>query len=324
MSVIRCIHAVKAHLRILFTLVFLPLPVHAFMEFSGATAPQLSLANEPDEVINYQFTVTFRAYCNSGCTGQDYRIALSDNDPGPAQSPSNNVPESFVVTNLQQYATSASFQQGGDSATIPLGNWTPENILATTTNSAVTGTGTLVLSRSALMALGTGNHELRFWVAGEDTYGTRHYDVQEVVINVVVPTQVKISGLDDVLVTTDNSTQRWYRKDMPFCVHVAGATADQRQFAIAFDSKNASGSPFQLESGAGNGITYNLRFRTNSESWRNIFSDGELPQSFTGHIDEECNFGTNSTIRVRVVRGEADAASSGTYQDTMTLTVRAL
>ena len=324
MSVISTIHALRVNLRLLLSLVFLPMSAHAFIEFTGANAPDLLLANEPGETISYQFTVTFRAYCNSGCTGQDYRIALSDNDPGPAQSPSTSVPESFVVTNLQQYVTSASFQQGGDSATIPLGAWTPENILATTTNSAVTGTGTLQLSRSALIALGTGTHELRFWVAGEDTYGTRHYDVQEVVVSVVVPTLVKISGLEDVLVTTDNSTQRWYRKDMQFCVHVAGATADQRQFAIAFDSKNTSGSAFQLESGAGNGITYNLRFRTSSEGWRNIFSDGELSQSFTGHIDEDCNFGTNSTIRVRVVRSEADAASSGTYQDTMTLTVRAL
>ncbi|WP_422410945.1 hypothetical protein [Endozoicomonas sp. ALB122] len=298
----------------------------AFFDFSGYVADPLNVSSG-NVNPTYTFTVSFSAYCRSGCVGQDYRLALSDSDPG-SQSPSSNVPDSYQADELTEFLVSAQYSQLGNQGSLVPGEWThsesSSSFFETTTNGSVTGSFTFTFNQSRLQQLEAGTYDFSFYIAGEDMYQTRHLDSILVTIPIVVPELVQISGLEDVALDTNDLSGN--NLDAQFGVCVFSNTGG---VSIDFDSSSNSGGNFMLSKqgqcvNSSDCVDYRMRVRTSSQDWRNYRRQGQRPNKvWTASAQQDCGGQDNMTLLVRINQGALNNIDSGVYSDTMTVTVRA-
>ncbi len=298
----------------------------AFFEFSGYVADPLNVTSG-NANPTYNFTVSFRAYCDSGCEGQDYRLALSDSDPG-SQSPSSNVPDSYQADELSEFLISAQYSQNGNQGSLVPGEWThsdsSSSFYQTTTNGTVTGSFTFTFNQNRLLQLEAGTYDFSFYIAGEDMYNTRHLDSILVTIPIVVPEFVQISGLEDVALDANDLSGNNLDADFGACVF-----SNTGEVSIDFDSSSNPGDDFMLSKqgqcvNASDCVNYRMRIRTPSESWTTYRRQGQRPnRGWTASTQQDCGGQDNMTLRVRIKGNDLDNIDSGVYSDTMTVTIRA-
>lgn len=298
----------------------------AFFDFSGYVADPLNVSSG-NVNPTYTFTVSFSAYCSSGCIGQDYRLALSDSDPG-SQSPSSNIPDSYQADELTEFLVSVQYNQDGNQGSLVPGEWThsesSSSFFETTTNGSVTGSFTFTFNQNRLKQLEAGTYDFSFYVAGEDMYNTRHLDSILVTIPIVVPEFVQISGLEDVALDTDDLSGN--NLDAQFGVCVFSNTGE---VSIDFDSSSNPGDDFMLSKqgqcvNASDCVNYRMRVRTPDESWLTYRRQGQRPNMvWTASTEQDCEGQDNMTLRVRIKAEDLDNIDSGVYSDTMTVTVMA-
>lgn len=278
----------------------------------------------------YNFRVSFSSYCNSGCTGQNYRLALSDEYPG-SQSPSNSVPENYLADELSEYLVSAQFSQlenqGNQGSLVP-GQWThsdsASSFFQTSTNGIVTGSFTFTFNRNRLDKLQAGTHNFSFYIAGEDMSNTQHLDSIRVTIPIVVHDWVQISGLEDVALDA-NDLSGW-TLDAQFGVCVFSSTG---RVTIDFESSSNPGNEFMLSKqgqcvNASDCVKYRMRVKTDSKRWRRYRWPGDRPNEvWTVSSEQDCGGQDNMTLQVRILWNALRNIDSGVYSDTMTVTVSA-
>lgn len=133
-------------------------------------------------------------------------------------------------------------------------------------------------------------------------------------IELQVPANIRISGLDDIVINAPYEME----KDEDFCVFTQGGAA----FGIKADSASGTGT-FQLEgTNTGEKITYQTQVDTYPSSAPVILDEGiATPSLWAGSIYQNCNGGSNMRIIISLSNGALDDAVEGQYHDTLTLTV---
>ncbi|MGI9278445.1 MAG: hypothetical protein ACR2PX_02305 [Endozoicomonas sp.] len=319
----------------LLMLLFMVSSAKAFFDFDSYVASPLTW--NPG-VVNptYTFTVNFRSYCNSGCVGQEYRLALSDENPGSQSSITPGTePVSYDATELSDFLLSASFSQGSNSGALVPGEWTHDqnslvsSFFDTNVDTIVTGTFSFVLDSNRLQQLPSGTYNLDFYIAGEDMYQTRHLDSIFVRIPIEIPELTKVSGLKDITLNASNLNGNNLDADQQVCVfsNTGGVTLD-------FDGSSDPGNYYMLSKSGqcnqpGDCVGYRMRAYTPSENrWLTYRFKGQRSNDFrnawTASSLINCNGGTNMTLRVRMKRKDVQASEAGLFSDTMTITVSPL
>ncbi|WP_062265968.1 hypothetical protein [Endozoicomonas arenosclerae] len=297
----------------------------AFFDFFGYVADPL-FVSAGNANPTYNFTVSFSAYCNSGCIGQDYRLALSDSNPG-RQSPitGGTEPLQYPADELSEFLISAQYSQQANSGSLTPGQWTHSNnsnsFFQTTTNGTETGSFTFTFNQNRLKQLPAGTYNFSFYIAGEDMYGTLHLDSILVTIPIVVPELVQISGLEDV--SLDAKDLSGNNLDAQFGVCVFSNTGG---VAIDFDGSSNSGDNFMLSKqgqcvNSSDCVDYRMRVRTPSENWLTYRRQGHRNRVWTASTQQDCGGQDNMTFMVRIRQGALNNLDSGVYSDTMTVTV---
>ena len=302
---------------------------NAFFEFENASVSPFNW--EYSEVNpRYTFTVNFRAFCNGRCTGQDYRLVLADVDPG-SQSPvtPGSQPDEYEAVILSEYVLNINYQEGNSAGLFTPGRWSHQEsatyFFQTSVNTSVTGTFTLELNARKLKTLAAGSQVLRFYVGGEDMYGTRHSDSIEISIPLVIPELVKISGLEDITLNAAGLNGGNLDADQQVCLF-----SNTGRVSLDFDGHNVPDENFQLAksghcSDSADCVSYRIRVRTVSENWLTFRRRGQWENSnrnrWSASLSEDCNGAENATIRVRIKRNDLNMADAGVYSDTMTVTV---
>lgn len=304
----------------------------AFFDFDSYTANTFTWN---PAVVNpvYTFTVDFRSYCNGGCVGQEYRIALSDENPGTlSPATPGSEPDSYDADELSEFVLSASFTQGSNSGSLIPGEWSHDeassitNFFDTDVDTVVTGTFSFTLNSTTLQGLDSGTYYLEFYVAGEDMYNTRHLDSMAITIPIEVPDQVQITGLEDMIVYAANLSGNNLDVDQTACVF-----SNTGYYMLDFDGSSDPGNNFQLSKNgqctqASDCVEYRIRVTTTSENnWLTFRYKGHRDNSnsnaWTASDSLDCYGSENLTIRVRLKRTAVNSSEAGLYSDTMTVTV---
>ncbi|WP_323846711.1 hypothetical protein [Microbulbifer magnicolonia] len=133
-------------------------------------------------------------------------------------------------------------------------------------------------------------------------------------IQLNVPANIRISGLNDMTINAPAEMT----KSEDFCVFTQGGAA----FGIKADSAAGNGS-FQFQGqNTGDRITYNAEADTHPPSAPVTLNEGvPTPAIWSGHIQQDCNNGSNMRIVISLPTGALDNAEESTYTDTLTLTV---
>ena len=318
-----------------FSLVALMMPSvesWAFFEFQPVSMPAFNVPagqGNPTIIIS----VTFKAFCNSGCTGQDYRMALSDENPGTISPIGSGVqpPLEYKADNLKGFLVSAEFTQSTNSGFLTAGQWShptgSASYFKTVTNADVTGQLKLTLNRDELDELGTGTTNLEFYIAGQDMYGTLHLDSTLITIPLVVQEVVQISGLEDVELNARDEVGGFIESSFGACLY-----SNTGEVTISLDGANDSlrTGAFYLDRGAecqvwpswDGCVFYELGLSDdNGNSWVSYKREGEnLGELFSASAKPGCSSQDNLVIRVRVESRNLPS-DTGVYSDTMTLTV---
>ncbi len=307
-------------------LIFFSSGSQAFFDFSGFVADPLNVSSGSANPT-YNFTVSFSAFCNSGCVGQDYRLALSDSDPG-SQSPSSNVPDSYQADELSEFLISAQYSQLENQGSLVPGQWThsdsSSSFFQTTTNGTVMGSFTFTFNQNRLQQLEAGTYNFRFYIAGEDMFDTRHLDSILVTIPIVVPEFVQISGLEDVALDVNDLSGNNLTAQFGVCVfsNTGGVSVD-------FDSSSNPGGNFMLSKqgqcvNPSDCVDYRIRVRTPGQFRRTYSRQGQRPNRiWNASNQQDCGGQDNMTLQVRIMQSALNNIDSGVYSDTMTVTVRA-
>ncbi|KEQ19381.1 hypothetical protein [Endozoicomonas numazuensis] len=298
----------------------------AFFDFFGYVADPLHVFSG-NANPTYNFTVSFSAYCNSGCVGQDYRLALSDSDPG-RQSPitGGTEPLQYPADELSQFLISAQYSQQSNQGSLIPGQWTYPNssnsLFQTTTNGSVTGSFSFTFNQNRLKQLPAGTYNFSFYIVGEDMYGTLHLDSILVTIPIVVPELVQISGLEDVALDTKDLSGNTLDAQFGVCVF-----SNTGGVSIDFDGSSNPGSDFMLSKqgqcvNASDCVNYRMVVKTPSENRLNYRRQGHRPNKvWTASAQQDCGGQDNMTLLVKLKRNDLGDIDSGVYSDTMTVTV---
>ncbi|WP_211826144.1 hypothetical protein [Kistimonas asteriae] len=146
---------------------------------------------------------------------------------------------------------------------------------------------------------------------GQDSAGY-HGNVN---FTVRLPRLIKISGLDDMVLTERNANNNRYRQEEPFCVFVTGG-GDYRIRASGGPGQN---DPFRLTQ-PGDAIQYRVRLSSNGNN--NITVDpGDWVNANNGSSSLNCNGGTNTKVRIVVLDSWIANKPAGVYVGTLYLTV---
>ncbi|WBA80956.1 hypothetical protein [Endozoicomonas sp. GU-1] len=168
------------------------------------------------------------------------------------------------------------------------------------------------LQSSALQSVQPGSYSGRFSVdIGQGPTGY-HSDVN---FTVNLPTLVKISGLDDMVLTGRGNNR--YRQEEPFCVFVSGG-GDYRIKASGGAEANA---PFLLSNGS-NTIPYRVRLSRNGSNL-NTVNPGVWLDATGSSSSLNCNGGNNTKVRIVVQDNSVNGKPAGVYKGTLYLTVEA-
>lgn len=168
------------------------------------------------------------------------------------------------------------------------------------------------LQSSALQSVLPGSYSGRFSVDIGQESTPYHSDVN---FTVNLPTLVKISGLDDMLLTGRGNNR--YRQEEPFCVFVSGG-GDYRIKASGGAETNA---PFLLFNGS-NTIPYRVRLSSNGANL-NTVDPGEWLNATDSSSSLNCNGGNNTKVRIVVLDSWVNGKPAGVYKGTLYLTVEA-
>ncbi|WP_299734829.1 hypothetical protein [uncultured Endozoicomonas sp.] len=180
--------------------------------------------------------------------------------------------------------------------------------------SDVSGQLTLHILDSALDSAQPGKYRARVTLDGYNNppfWDGREEDTRYLDVDVEVPDRVKISGLNDVVLTS-SSSNAVTSAPMNFCVFSQGGS----DFQLKANSTNDAGS-FVLQQGS-NAINYDLL--VNHPDYSSL-----PPNSFTspwsGSKTQSCadEGGSNMSLSVHIPGGQN--ANTGVYTDTVTLTV---
>ncbi|MGI2026930.1 hypothetical protein [Endozoicomonas acroporae] len=169
------------------------------------------------------------------------------------------------------------------------------------------------LRSSELQSILPGSYSGNFSVdIGQDS-ASYHSDVN---FTVNLPTLVKISGLDDMVLTRRGNNR--YRQDEPFCVFVSGG-ADYRIKASGGAEANA---PFLLSNGS-NTIPYRVRLSSDGSKLNSI-DPGKWLEATNSSTSLNCSDGNNTKVRVVVLDKWINGKPAGVYKGTLYLTVEPL
>ena len=298
---------------------FLVTEVRAGFEFNSYDAPSFvwdPSISDPE----YTMTIDFRAFlCDFFfCPGEDYRLAIADEDPGSLSAP-------FDATNLSEFLTNVSFSQGISENLTP-GEWS-QSAFATSASSTVTGSLVLTFDSQRLQQLPVGNFNLVFYVVGEDTNSGQR-DSMEIIVSIEIPELVKVSGLEDVLLDSADLG--------------SGNNLDWAQSICVFSNTGRVGMDFDSSSNSGNVlkvsktgtcptaqtpdcVPYRIRVQTPQE--RNLtfrYFEHRLNHNrndWTASDTQSCDTSENMTLTVRFKKNDLDSAQAGVYQDTLTVYV---
>ena len=296
----------------------------AGFDFVSHDVSSIEVATTTPDTFSYTFTATFDPECTSGCTGsQDYRLGFASRSIG---SGSGRAPAISVGDLGNVMATSVTFTTTGDNEDsskkqFSLGGWS-STISPFTNSTRVTATYTVTLKKTGLLnILNAGGDALVFYLVGEDVDSTRYYDSREVSIPLNRAKEVKISGLEDVVLNSADLSGNNLDADIAVCVY--SSTSEVR---LDFDGANVPGQDYQLSrtnecSQPGQCVPYRIRVKTPTKDWVTYRRKGQRQTKWTASTDVQCNGVDNMTIRVRLKNDDINDAGTGVYQDTMTVIV---
>ena len=172
-----------------------------------------------------------------------------------------------------------------------------------------------------LNILAGGGDALVFYLVGEDVDSARYYDSREIRIPLSRANEVKISGLEDVVLNSADLSGNNLDADIGVCVY--SSTAEVR---LDFDGANVPGQDYQLSrtsgcSQPGQCVPYRIRVKTPNKNWLTYRRKGHRQAKWAASTDVQCNGTDNMTIRVRLKKNDVNNAATGVYQDTMTVIV---
>lgn len=168
------------------------------------------------------------------------------------------------------------------------------------------------VSSSSLQQAQPGTYSGSFSVdVGQELEG--YHD--EVHFTVHLPRMVRISGLQDVVLSDRGPNDDRYQQSVPFCVFVSGG-GDYRI--------RASGGPgpsdsFSLKQ-AGNFIKYRVRLSSNGTNNVTV-APGRWLDAHNGSSSVDCNGGTNTQLLIVMLDSWAATKPAGIYVGTLYLTV---
>ena len=296
----------------------------AGFDFVSHDAASIEIATTTPDTFSYSFEATFDPECTSGCTGsQDYRLGFSALSIG---SGSGSAPAISAGDLGSVMATSVTFTTTGDNddsskKQFSLGGWS-STISPFTNSTRVTATYTVTLKKTGLLnILSAGGDALVFYLVGEDVDSTRYYDSREISIPLSRAKEVKISGLEDVILNSADLSGNNLDADIGVCVY-----SSTGKVTLDFDGANVPGQDFELSrtsdcSQPDQCVSYRIRVRTPTEDWVTYRRKGQRQNEWTASDDVQCNNTDNMTIRVRLKRNDVNGAGTGVYQDTMTVIV---
>lgn len=130
---------------------------------------------------------------------------------------------------------------------------------------------------------------------------------------VQLPTLVKISGLDDMVLTERGNNR--YRQEEPFCVFVSGGG----DYRIRASGGPGASDPFSLTNSS-NTIDYRVRLENASNRLETV-SPGNWLNAGNGSNSINCNGETNNKVRIVVLDQWVANKPAGVYSGTLYLTV---
>ena len=171
---------------------------------------------------------------------------------------------------------------------------------------------------SELAAANGGNFSATFELSGRGGHRSRKNDSTEFEISVTVAnSQLKISGLQNIALTTDPSSTGGLTADEAFCVY-----SDATSYKITISSDEYQAGNFALTSGLGDKVQIDLLYADNGSG--TSMQTVQPSSALTGSGDNSsnsCSGNDNATLRVNIDESTLRQASSGNYAATLTLLV---
>ena len=301
---------------------------NAYINFPDTvTTRAINLSSEINDEITFTLLLD-RTVKDSQNTmlGAHYRLAISEGIPfTPGEVDNSSLPTNFSVENLRPYIKTVSIQN------IPwiLGRWTYPSRLKTEDNATRGAVAiTFTLNRERLLELiGNINGKLSFYIGGQSHGSEEWADYTYVTIPIVNPPSVKVSKLKDIkLMSFVPGSGDKIESAINFCVYSSSAS---KNYNVYFSSRyNPSvGLPFKLMMYPGDmsnerTISYDVSFKDQSNNqWETVSSAQWLSGNYEGSDNENCNGGTNASLKVGVFRSNLTGKISGAYHDTLEIMV---
>ncbi len=286
--------------------------------------------DEVDSQFTRTVTVSFMSVCNVdqgllACLGEEhnYQFGLSLNDKGE-----NNVfsllsprpaPE-LDHGQLNSIVANASYSTQGADIPTNAGDWSDAFELNQQQGVWRTASFDLTFKRGKLKNdLAPGEYQ-SIYLVGLDTgfigLGVYNFwETMEIRLRRSDNRKVKVSKLKDVNLTEYNNSQN-SAEELPFCVYVT----DGDQYVLRANGSNDDyKNKFNLKNGSDN-VVYKMDFSPNNSGWQADIRPGDSLYGY-GSTTESCNSAYNAKLRIYL---DDSPAGSGTYRDTVTLTVSAV
>ncbi|MEP4148048.1 MAG: hypothetical protein ABJL54_12555 [Halioglobus sp.] len=184
--------------------------------------------------------------------------------------------------------------------------------------NGVNGQLQFLIPESALEAASGGNFSAFFELSGRGGHRERKTDSTTFQVSITVSSpQVQISGLQDLVLSTDPTSSAGMTADEAFCVY---SSATDYRISISSSEYNEGG--FALASGFGEKIGIALLYADNA-SGTNMQSV-QPAVALTGAGDgssNTCTGSSNATLRISVSEQTIREATTGNYAATLTLLV---
>ncbi|KEI70066.1 hypothetical protein [Endozoicomonas elysicola] len=282
-----------------------------------------------DEVGNRftrTITFSFMSVCNVdlfNCLGREhsYQFGLSLNNEGENNTVSLFPPPAPVLDHgeLNSYVASARYTNRGADIPIVAGSWSETFELNEQQGVWYEASLNLNLKEGRLKNLAPGEYQSIYLVGrdigfvGGEIYNL--WETMEIRIRRADNRKVKISKLKDVDLTEYNNSQS-RAEEMPFCIHVT----DGDQYVLRANGSNDDfKNKFNLINGSER-VVYKMDFSPDNSGWQADIRPGDSLYG-TGSAMENCGNAFNAWLRIYL---DGAPANSGTYSDTVTLTVSAV
>ncbi|WP_419533603.1 hypothetical protein [Endozoicomonas sp.] len=275
-------------------------------------------------------TVSFMSVCNvdqgfPNCIGEEhsYKFGLSQKDAGENNSFSLFTPSpapDLDHRDLNNVVANASYSTQGADIPTNGGDWTDTFEINQPQGTWRTASFELTLKRGSLKNnLAPGEYQ-SIYLVGRDVgfVGGEIYNLWETLeirIRRADNRKVKISQLKDVDLTEYNNSQS-RAEQMPFCIYVT----DGDQYVLRANGSNDDfKNKFNLINGSER-VVYKMDFSPDNSGWQADIRPGDSLYG-TGSSTENCGNAFNAWLRIYL---DETPVNSGTYSDTVTLTVSAV